>query len=188
MQMHKQGLFIYNTSLLPVSLFHTVLTTSAFVSHKTYCLFNYNSSLSLPTCAQAIMLLDVLYTVLRSSPQALSVLLEWGVEQLYCLLLKPGFGDDAHERVFRVSTSSPLPPLASVVVYPASVYPKPYTDSPCCSAGHVQSPKERTSPRAQQTADQAARAHLPGPGLLPGGSPSHNDNHPLPVRAGSGYR
>ncbi|KAB5586981.1 hypothetical protein PHYPO_G00007710 [Pangasianodon hypophthalmus] len=51
---------------------------------------------------QAIMLLDVLYTVLRSSPQALSVLLDWGVEQLYCLLLKPSFSDDARERVFRI--------------------------------------------------------------------------------------
>ncbi|XP_058230531.1 neurobeachin-like protein 2 isoform X2 [Hemibagrus wyckioides] len=51
---------------------------------------------------QAIMLLDVLYTVLRSSPQALSVLPEWGVEQLYCLLLKPSFNDDARERVFRI--------------------------------------------------------------------------------------
>ncbi|XP_060726425.1 neurobeachin-like protein 2 isoform X5 [Tachysurus vachellii] len=51
---------------------------------------------------QAIMLLDVLYTVLRSSPQALSVLPDWGVEQLYCLLLKPSFNDDARERVFRI--------------------------------------------------------------------------------------
>ncbi|XP_062847864.1 neurobeachin-like protein 2 [Trichomycterus rosablanca] len=51
---------------------------------------------------QAIRLLDVLYSVLRSSPQALSVLLEWGVEQLYCLLLKPSYSDDARERVFRI--------------------------------------------------------------------------------------
>ncbi|XP_060777738.1 neurobeachin-like protein 2 isoform X2 [Neoarius graeffei] len=51
---------------------------------------------------QAIILLDILYSVLRSSPQALSVLLEWGVEQLFCLLLKPSFSDDAHERVFRI--------------------------------------------------------------------------------------
>ncbi|KAM9488840.1 neurobeachin-like protein 2 isoform 2-T2 [Clarias gariepinus] len=51
---------------------------------------------------QAIMLLDVLYAVLRNSPQALSVLLEWGVEQLFCLLLKPNFNDEVHERVFRI--------------------------------------------------------------------------------------
>ncbi|XP_037393024.1 neurobeachin-like protein 2 isoform X1 [Pygocentrus nattereri] len=51
---------------------------------------------------QAVSVLEVLYAVLRSYPQALSVLLEWGVEQLYCLLLKPSFGDEAREKVFRV--------------------------------------------------------------------------------------
>ncbi|XP_051574482.1 neurobeachin-like protein 2 isoform X2 [Myxocyprinus asiaticus] len=55
---------------------------------------------------QVISVLDVLHTVLRSSPspreQAVTVLLERGVEQLYCLLLKPNFGDEARERVFRV--------------------------------------------------------------------------------------
>ncbi|XP_052000288.1 neurobeachin-like protein 2 [Xyrauchen texanus] len=55
---------------------------------------------------QVISVLDVLHTILRSSPspreQAVTVLLERGVEQLYCLLLKPNFGDDARERVFRV--------------------------------------------------------------------------------------
>ncbi|XP_076826894.1 neurobeachin-like protein 2 isoform X2 [Brachyhypopomus gauderio] len=51
---------------------------------------------------QAVQVLDVLYAVLRSSPPALVVLLEWGVEQLFCLLLKPGFRDGARERVFRV--------------------------------------------------------------------------------------
>ncbi|XP_035386698.1 neurobeachin-like protein 2 isoform X2 [Electrophorus electricus] len=51
---------------------------------------------------QAVQVLDVLYAVLRSSHQALAVLLEWGAEQLYCLLLKPHFRDNARERVFRV--------------------------------------------------------------------------------------
>ncbi|XP_030639127.1 LOW QUALITY PROTEIN: neurobeachin-like protein 2 [Chanos chanos] len=54
---------------------------------------------------QVISVLDVLYSLLRSSPPrelALTVLLEWGVEQLYCLLLKHNFGDEARERVFRV--------------------------------------------------------------------------------------
>ncbi|XP_076122113.1 neurobeachin-like protein 2 isoform X1 [Alosa pseudoharengus] len=54
---------------------------------------------------QVISALDVVYSVLRCTPprdQALSVLLEWGVEQLYCLLLKPNFSDETRERVFRV--------------------------------------------------------------------------------------
>lgn len=56
-----------------------------------------------------ISILDVLHTVLRSSPspreQAVTVLLERGVEQLYCLLLKTNYGDEARERVFRVRIS-----------------------------------------------------------------------------------
>ncbi|XP_041842953.1 neurobeachin-like protein 2 isoform X1 [Melanotaenia boesemani] len=54
---------------------------------------------------QVVKALDVLYELLRSSPpreQVQTVLLEWGVEQLYCLLLSPTFGDEARERVFRV--------------------------------------------------------------------------------------
>ncbi|XP_034730693.1 neurobeachin-like protein 2 isoform X1 [Etheostoma cragini] len=54
---------------------------------------------------QAVKSLDVLYELLRSSPpreQVQAVLLDWGVEQLYCLLLNPNFGDEARERVFRV--------------------------------------------------------------------------------------
>ncbi|XP_068425985.1 neurobeachin-like protein 2 isoform X1 [Clinocottus analis] len=54
---------------------------------------------------QAVRALDVLYDLLRSSPpreQVQAVLLDWGVEQLYCLLLTPSFGDEARERVFRV--------------------------------------------------------------------------------------
>ncbi|XP_017281990.1 neurobeachin-like protein 2 isoform X2 [Kryptolebias marmoratus] len=54
---------------------------------------------------QVVKALDVLYELLRSSPpreQVQAVLLEWGVEQLYCLLLTPSFGDEARERVFRV--------------------------------------------------------------------------------------
>ncbi|XP_069552207.1 neurobeachin-like protein 2 isoform X1 [Brachyistius frenatus] len=54
---------------------------------------------------QVVMALDVLYELLRSSPpreQVQAVLLEWGVEQLYSLLLTPSLGDEARERVFRV--------------------------------------------------------------------------------------
>ncbi|XP_035491031.2 neurobeachin-like protein 2 isoform X3 [Scophthalmus maximus] len=54
---------------------------------------------------QVVRALDVLYELLRSSPpreQVQAVLLEWGVEQLYGLLLTPSFGDEARERVFRV--------------------------------------------------------------------------------------
>ncbi|XP_063076336.1 neurobeachin-like protein 2 isoform X2 [Engraulis encrasicolus] len=58
-----------------------------------------------PDETQVISALDVVYSVLRCPPprdQALGVLLEWGVEQLYCLLLKPAFSDETRERVFRV--------------------------------------------------------------------------------------
>ncbi|MEQ2241254.1 Neurobeachin-like protein 2, partial [Ilyodon furcidens] len=54
---------------------------------------------------QVVKALDVLYELLRSSPpreQVQTVLLEWGVEQLYSLLLTPSFGDEARERVFRI--------------------------------------------------------------------------------------
>uniref|UniRef100_A0A3B3CRJ3 Neurobeachin-like protein 2 n=1 Tax=Oryzias melastigma TaxID=30732 RepID=A0A3B3CRJ3_ORYME len=54
---------------------------------------------------QVVKALDVLYELLRTSPpreHVQSVLLEWGVEQLYCLLLNPGLGDEGRERVFRV--------------------------------------------------------------------------------------
>ncbi|XP_076009798.1 neurobeachin-like protein 2 isoform X2 [Genypterus blacodes] len=54
---------------------------------------------------QLVSALDVLYVLLGSSPpreQVQGVLLEWGVEQLYCLLFNPTFGDEAREKVFRV--------------------------------------------------------------------------------------
>ncbi|KAJ8004840.1 hypothetical protein DPEC_G00140480 [Dallia pectoralis] len=54
---------------------------------------------------QVVCALDVAYNLLRSSPpreQVQAVLLEWGAEQLYSLLLKPKFGDEAREGVFRV--------------------------------------------------------------------------------------
>ncbi|XP_047454573.1 neurobeachin-like protein 2 isoform X2 [Mugil cephalus] len=54
---------------------------------------------------QVVKALDVLYELLRSSPpreQVQAVLLEWGVEQLYSLLLTQSFGDEARERVFRI--------------------------------------------------------------------------------------
>ncbi|XP_030605793.1 neurobeachin-like protein 2 isoform X4 [Archocentrus centrarchus] len=54
---------------------------------------------------QVVRALDVVYELLRGNPpreQVQAVLLEWGVEQLYCLLLNPSFGDEARERVFRV--------------------------------------------------------------------------------------
>ncbi|XP_057195455.1 neurobeachin-like protein 2 isoform X2 [Triplophysa rosa] len=55
---------------------------------------------------QAISVLDVLHTVLKGSPppreQVVTVFLDRGVEQLYCLVLKSNYGDEARERVFRV--------------------------------------------------------------------------------------
>ncbi|XP_040899505.1 neurobeachin-like protein 2 isoform X2 [Toxotes jaculatrix] len=54
---------------------------------------------------QVVRALDVLYELFKTSPpreQVQTVLLEWGVEQLYCLLLTPSLGDEARERVFRV--------------------------------------------------------------------------------------
>ncbi|XP_062322796.1 neurobeachin-like protein 2 isoform X4 [Osmerus eperlanus] len=54
---------------------------------------------------QVVSALDVLYCLLRSTPPretVQTVLVEWGVEQLYCLLLTPTLGDEARERVFRV--------------------------------------------------------------------------------------
>nr|XP_057940403.1 neurobeachin-like protein 2 isoform X3 [Doryrhamphus excisus] len=54
---------------------------------------------------QVVKALDVLYELLRSSPpreQVQAVLLDWGVEQFYSLLLNTSFGDRARERVFRV--------------------------------------------------------------------------------------
>lgn len=47
----------------------------------------------------------MLYELLKSSPrleQVQTVLLDWGVEQLYGLLLNGSFGDEVRERVFRV--------------------------------------------------------------------------------------
>lgn len=57
---------------------------------------------------QMVRILDVLYELLKSSPrleQVQTVLLDWGVEQLYGLLLNRSFGDEVRERVFRVRTS-----------------------------------------------------------------------------------
>uniref|UniRef100_A0A3P8V3W9 Neurobeachin-like protein 2 n=1 Tax=Cynoglossus semilaevis TaxID=244447 RepID=A0A3P8V3W9_CYNSE len=54
---------------------------------------------------QVVRALDVLYDLLRTSPpreQVQAALLDWGVEQLYSLLLNRNFGDEARERVFRV--------------------------------------------------------------------------------------
>ncbi|XP_061771757.1 neurobeachin-like protein 2 isoform X2 [Nerophis ophidion] len=54
---------------------------------------------------QVVKALDVLYELLRSSPpreQVQAVLVDWGVEQLYSLLLNTTFQDQARESVFRV--------------------------------------------------------------------------------------
>lgn len=56
---------------------------------------------------QTTRALELLYELLRNShprEHVQAVLLEWGVEQLYCLLLTPHFGDEAREMVFRVKT------------------------------------------------------------------------------------
>ncbi|KAG7261873.1 hypothetical protein CRUP_016958 [Coryphaenoides rupestris] len=54
---------------------------------------------------QVVSALDVLYELIRGSApreQMQAAVLEWGVEQLYCLLLNPAFGDGVRERVFKV--------------------------------------------------------------------------------------
>ncbi|KAJ3598621.1 hypothetical protein NHX12_002126 [Muraenolepis orangiensis] len=53
---------------------------------------------------QVVSALDVLYELVWASrgEQMQAALLEWGVEQLYCLLLNRAFGDLARERVFKV--------------------------------------------------------------------------------------
>lgn len=54
---------------------------------------------------QVVRALEVLYELLKNShprEHVQAVLLEWGAEQLYCLLLTPNFGDEAREMVFRV--------------------------------------------------------------------------------------
>lgn len=56
---------------------------------------------------QMVRVLDVLYELLKSSPrleQVQTILVDWGVEQLYGLLLNRSFGDEVRERVFRVRT------------------------------------------------------------------------------------
>lgn len=68
--------------------------------------------------SQVVKALDVLYELLRSSPpreQVQTALLDWGAEQLYCLLLTRSFGDKVRERVFRVRTSRTQEPLVGPV-------------------------------------------------------------------------
>lgn len=58
---------------------------------------------------QMVRALDVLYELLKSSPrleQVQTIVLDWGVEQFYGLLLNPNFGDEVRERVFRVRTNA----------------------------------------------------------------------------------
>ncbi|KAJ8290724.1 hypothetical protein GJAV_G00016740 [Gymnothorax javanicus] len=54
---------------------------------------------------QVLKALDVLHGLMRNSPpreHVIMALLDWGVEQLYCLLFKNGFGDEVREWVFRI--------------------------------------------------------------------------------------
>ncbi|XP_035269360.1 neurobeachin-like protein 2 isoform X1 [Anguilla anguilla] len=54
---------------------------------------------------QVLKALEILHSLLRSSPpreQVVTVLLDWGVEQLYCLLFKSNYGDEVREWVFRI--------------------------------------------------------------------------------------
>lgn len=93
-------------------------------------------------CCQVVKALDVLYELLRSSPpreQVQAVLLEWGVEQLYCLLLLPSFGDEARERVFRVRTAH----LNLFIYFISSTVLWDFlTMFPCVAAGFIQNPQE----------------------------------------------
>jgi len=66
---------------------------------------------------QVVGALDVLYELIRGSApreQVQAAVLEWGVEQLYCVLLNPAFGDGARERVFKVR---PLTPYLMVAIF-----------------------------------------------------------------------
>ncbi|XP_061093012.1 neurobeachin-like protein 2 isoform X2 [Conger conger] len=54
---------------------------------------------------QVLKALDILHSLLRSTlprEQLITALLDWGVEQLYCLLFKSNFGDEVREWVFRI--------------------------------------------------------------------------------------
>lgn len=54
---------------------------------------------------QVVRALNILLHLLQNSPSrdsVLALLLDWGVEQLYCLLFKPGLRDEAREMVFQV--------------------------------------------------------------------------------------
>ncbi|XP_072572045.1 neurobeachin-like protein 2 isoform X2 [Paramormyrops kingsleyae] len=54
---------------------------------------------------QVVRALNILLHLLQNSPSrdsVLALLLDWGVEQLYCLLFKPGLRDEARETVFQV--------------------------------------------------------------------------------------
>lgn len=71
--------------------------------------------------SQVVKALDVLYELLRSSPpreQVQTALLDWGAEQLYCLLLTPSFGDKVRERVFRVRTTHQEPLVSPFAAIP----------------------------------------------------------------------
>uniref|UniRef100_A0A7N6BQ58 Neurobeachin-like protein 2 n=1 Tax=Anabas testudineus TaxID=64144 RepID=A0A7N6BQ58_ANATE len=53
---------------------------------------------------QVVRALEVLYELLRNSPpreHVQTVLLEWGVEQLYCLQLNPNFGDEVLYKILK---------------------------------------------------------------------------------------
>ncbi len=105
--------FFYSRVLVS-SYFQTPLKTLPSLNHISWYFILLPSLISsvlmnLSPLNQAVRALDVLYELLRSSPpreQVQTVLLEWGVEQLYCLLLTPNFGDGARERVFRVRTTN----------------------------------------------------------------------------------
>ncbi|KAJ8354366.1 hypothetical protein SKAU_G00219330 [Synaphobranchus kaupii] len=54
---------------------------------------------------QVLRALDILHGLLRCSPpreQVITGLLDWGVEQLYCLLFRSTYGDKVREWVFRI--------------------------------------------------------------------------------------
>uniref|UniRef100_A0A673NB62 Neurobeachin-like protein 2 n=1 Tax=Sinocyclocheilus rhinocerous TaxID=307959 RepID=A0A673NB62_9TELE len=114
-QLYQYLLFdfrIWSHSHFAVCLGHVQYLTTVINEGKLKTRKRYGVQYILDSIRTHYSILHVLHTVLRSSPspreQAVTVLLERGVEQLYCLLLKTNYGDEARERVFRVRTNLDL--------------------------------------------------------------------------------
>lgn len=88
----------------------------------------------------------MLYELLKSSPrleQVQTVLLDWGVEQLYGLLLNGSFGDEVRERVFRVRGAALAvnPTLLLLLLLLCAVISKTHTSVSIFSRSCIKSSK-----------------------------------------------